>query len=162
MTEAAGLAANLEAIGRILGRSRWAEARRLPTPLTPPQVLAMRVLVEHARDEPDAPGLSLSELSEQMGLAHSTASGIVDRLERRGLVERAARSEDRRYIRIDITKQVRRWLEHDLPALGLAPLAAALALATDEERTAVTAGVAVLERLLRAVTAAGPSSAAKR
>ena len=42
-------------------------------------------------------GLSVKELSRRMGLSHSTVSGIVDRLERRGLVarrvQRTARAE---------------------------------------------------------------------
>ena len=110
----------------------------------------MQVLVESARKEPDAGGLSLSELSEHMGLAHSTVSGIVTRLERLGLVQRRTRLEDRRYLRIDFTDRVREW--HDLPALGLGPLAAALELATEDERATVMTGLAVLERLLGAAT----------
>ena len=147
-----GAARHLEAIRRVLSRSRWAEARRLPIPLTPPQLLAMQVLVESTRKEPDAGGLSLSELSEHMGLAHSTVSGIVTRLERLGLVQRRTRLEDRRYLRIDFTDRVREWLEHDLPALGLGPLATALELATEDERATVMTGLAVLERLLGAAT----------
>ena len=45
-------------------------------------------------------GLSLKDASRQVGLAHSTVSGIVDQLEKQGLVERHADQEDRRVNRI--------------------------------------------------------------
>jgi len=48
-----------------------ARVRRLQVPLTPPQVRAMQVLVDQARDGRAGAGLSLSELSRRMGLAHS-------------------------------------------------------------------------------------------
>jgi DNA-binding MarR family transcriptional regulator len=148
-------AAHLEAIGRVLSRTRWAEARRLPIPLTPPQMLAMQVLVESARNEPGVRALSLSELSERMGLAHSTVSGIVARLERHGLVDRTVRSEDRRYVRIHLTDKVRHWLAHDLPALGIEPLTAALTQATPAEREAIMTGLSALARLLEPAASAG-------
>jgi DNA-binding IclR family transcriptional regulator len=44
-------------------------------------VHALQVLVDEMRDRGSR--LSLSELSRRMGLAHSTVSGIVTRLERR-------------------------------------------------------------------------------
>src|SRR5215831_18013029 len=55
--------------------------------LTGPQRSVMEALFK-------SDGRSLKELTAQVGLAHSTVSGIVDRLEKRGLIER--RSEERR------------------------------------------------------------------
>jgi DNA-binding MarR family transcriptional regulator len=49
------------------------------------------------RKKPAGTGLSLSDLSEKMGLAHSTVSEIVGRLERDGVLRRTTRPEDRRY-----------------------------------------------------------------
>ena len=41
-------------------------------------------------------GISLRALSKELGLAHSTVSGIVDRLEKRGMVVRQTDEADRR------------------------------------------------------------------
>jgi DNA-binding MarR family transcriptional regulator len=156
--EAARILAHLDVIGRALRQSIWAEVRRLPVRLTPPQVLAMQVLVDNARDQQAPAGLSLSQLSQRMGLAHSTVSGIVTRLARHGLVRRTLRSDDRRYAHIEITDPVRDWVGRDLPALRLQPLATALGQATDDERAAVLRGLTILQRLIATVpTAAGPS-----
>src|SRR5262245_34383307 len=84
---AAQIARDLHAVQQILRRpvaAKLAESR-----LTLPQIFVMRALF-------DTDGLSMKELSWRVGLAHSTLSGIVQRLERRGLVERRTRPEDRR------------------------------------------------------------------
>jgi hypothetical protein len=127
--QAARILAHLDVIGRALRQAIWAEVRRLPLRLTPPQVLA-----------------------------HSTVSGIVTRLERHGLVRRTLRSDDRRYAHIEITDPVRDWVGRDLPALRLQPLATALGQATDDERAAVLRGLTILQRLIATgPTAAAPS-----
>ncbi|HEX6678895.1 MAG TPA: MarR family transcriptional regulator [Actinomycetes bacterium] len=146
LEDAARIEAHLQAVRRVLRESIWSEARRYPVPLTPPQVLALRILVDHLRDAGE--GLSLSELSRRMGLAHSTVSGIVARLERRSLLRRATRPDDRRFITIELTQPVREWLEHQLPTSRLRPLVAAIGRATMEERSAILVGLATLERLL--------------
>jgi DNA-binding MarR family transcriptional regulator len=48
-----------------------------------------------------------------MGLAHSTVSGIVTRPERRGLLQRSARSDDRRFVRVALTRPVSEWIGQD-------------------------------------------------
>jgi DNA-binding MarR family transcriptional regulator len=144
--EAAQLAADLSTITRVLRNAVWEQARSLPTPLTAPQLLALRVLVDETRDSGD--GLSLSELSKRMGLTHSTVSGIVTRLEGRNLVRRSTRSDDRRYVTIELTAPVRDWLERNLPAARAEPLAQALSRATKAERKAILDGVATLARLV--------------
>jgi DNA-binding MarR family transcriptional regulator len=141
-------AAHLESIRRILRESISAQARRFPVPLTAPQVLALQTIVDHVRT--GASGLSLSELSRQMGLAHSTVSGIVTRLERRGLLRRGVRADDRRFAQIELTEPVQEWIRYELPGQRQAPFADALARASDEERAAVRNGLAILERLLAA------------
>jgi DNA-binding MarR family transcriptional regulator len=146
LEEAARIAAHLEAVRRTLRESIWTETRRYAQPLTPPQVLALQVLVDHARDT--GAGLSLSELSRRMGLAHSTASGIVSRLERRGLLRRTTRPDDRRFVTIELTPAVKEWVGQELPALRLRPLTDALARATEQERATILDGLATLERLL--------------
>ena len=144
--DAARVSGHLEAIRRVIRESIWAEARRFPIPLTPQQVLALQILVDHGRDA--GSGLSLSDLSQRMGLAHSTVSGIVTRLEARGLLQRTADPEDRRFVRVELTEPVRDWVQRDLPTLRLGPLARAISKATADERARVLDGLAILERLL--------------
>jgi DNA-binding MarR family transcriptional regulator len=151
--EAAGIATSLDAIGKVMRRSAWDEARKLPVALTPPQLLAMQTLVEAAQADvgsgnDSGEALSLSALSTRMGLAHSTTSGIVDRLERLGLVRRVARPDDRRFAMVHLADAVVAWIRDDLPARKAAPLSAALRRATSGERTAIREGLAILERLL--------------
>lgn len=144
--DAERITAHLETIRQALRRASWTEARRYPVPLTPPQVLALQILVDHIRDT--GAGLSLTALSQRMGLAHSTASGIVTRLERRGLLRRAASEQDRRFIRIELAEPVKQWLDHDLAAARFGPLTAALHAATADERATILNGLTILRRLL--------------
>ena len=90
-----------------------------------------------------------------MGLAHSTVSGIVGRLERQGLVARTPRPDDRRFVDIELAASVRDWLEHEMPDRRHEPLVRALRGATDEEWAAIRNGFVTLERLLAAGEAAG-------
>jgi DNA-binding MarR family transcriptional regulator len=109
--------------------------------LTGPQQSAMEALV---RSE----GLSLKELSKELGLAHSTVSGIVDRLEKRGMVERRADNRDLRATKITVTRQVRDWVRDAMPALGVQPLDEALRAATPGERQTILDGVRALRDAL--------------
>lgn len=68
--------------------------------LTVPQTLLMGIVFHH-------PGLTLTELSRLMGLANSTVSGIVDRLERDGLLERVPDLADRRIFRVNPTPKAK-------------------------------------------------------
>jgi DNA-binding MarR family transcriptional regulator len=146
LDDAARIAGHLEAVRRVLRESMSAAAESYPVPLTPPQVLALQVLVDEVRVSGHGP--TLSELSRRMGLAHSTVSGIVTRLERRNLVERTPDPDDRRFIRIELTEAVKGWVEHDLPAARLRPLALAISEASARERAVILKGLATLERLL--------------
>ncbi|HEY2764167.1 MAG TPA: MarR family transcriptional regulator [Pseudonocardiaceae bacterium] len=150
VTDAGQVADHLSAINRVLRRSITARAQRLPVPLTRPQVLALQILVEE--DDRSESGLSLSDLSERLGLAHSTVSGIVSRLERDGMVRRSTCAGDRRQIRIELTDSVRDWVDHELPALRQAPLVAVLRQISAEQRAALLDGLATMQRLLEANT----------
>jgi DNA-binding MarR family transcriptional regulator len=94
-------------------------------------------------------GLSLSELSDRMGLAHSTVSGIVDRLQRDGVLQRTTRRDDRRYTQIEFTDAARQWIQHELPGARLGALEQVTQRATDDELAAILNGLDTLERLLR-------------
>lgn len=66
--------------------------------LTGPQITALKIL-EAVGD------LSLTELSERMSARNSTITGIVDRMERDGLVVRERSQTDRRVVRIRATER---------------------------------------------------------
>jgi DNA-binding MarR family transcriptional regulator len=133
---------HLRTVRRVLQRPVEAEVAR--GGLTGPQLSVMRVLAA-------AEGLSLKELSRRVGLAHSTVSGIVDRLERRGLVERSPATDDRRVTRLTVSDAVRTYLRDEWPRLRISPLVEALRRAGPAERAAALAGLATLRRLLEAV-----------
>lgn len=57
---------------------------------------ALRIL----RDLVDAP---ISRFAEELGVSRSTATGLIDRLEERGLVTRRASTADRRVIQVGVT-----------------------------------------------------------
>jgi MarR family transcriptional regulator, organic hydroperoxide resistance regulator len=118
--EAAEVVAALDLIPRIVRERLTAQTQQYAVPLTPPQLLAIEQVVDEQRST--GHGLSLSELSSRMGLTHSTVSGIVDRLERRGLLSRAQRAEDRRFIEIQVTAPVEQWLSENLPESRAQPI----------------------------------------
>ncbi len=109
--------------------------------VTGPQRLVMTALI---RSE----GLSLKQLSTSVNLAHSTTSGIVDRLERQGLVERTISKVDRRLTVLTASKAVRVFLEKRMPEMTLHPLKDALSNATHSERKQLVDSLDLLARLL--------------
>lgn len=66
--------------------------------LTGPQLTVLKML-EGLGD------LSLTELSERIRAQNSTVTGIIDRMEREGLVLRARSTEDRRVVKIRLTEK---------------------------------------------------------
>jgi DNA-binding MarR family transcriptional regulator len=109
--------------------------------LTGPQRSVVHALVHSG-------GMSLKQLSGRVGLAHSTVSGIVDRLEARGLVERHGDAADGRVTRIDASARVRTYVRDTLPALARSPLTDALRRASSGDRLAILDGLRRLRRLL--------------
>lgn len=71
-------------------------ARRVD--LTGPQLTVLKML-EGLGD------LSLSDLSDRIRAQNSTVTGIIDRMEREGLVVRTRSTEDRRVVRIKLTEK---------------------------------------------------------
>ena len=92
--------------------------------------------------------LSLKDVSREVGLAHSTVSGIVDRLERQGLAERQTDKKDHRVNRIVASKVVRDYVRDTLPMLVVHPLVEALKRAKPVERKAILDGLRTLRRVL--------------
>ena len=109
--------------------------------LTGPQRMVMQVLVQSA-------GLSLKELSTRLSLAHSTVSGIVDRLQARGMVVRSRDKADGRATVIAPSSQVRDFLSNRMPELAISPLTKALRGASDRDQATVLRGLRKLRALI--------------
>jgi DNA-binding MarR family transcriptional regulator len=90
--------------------------------------------------------MTLGDLSRELELSHSTVSGIVDRLQAKGLVVRTPSLDDRRYVQISLAEHV----ASQAPALGdegpIGRLEAVLRAATAEERRKVQEGLVLLVR----------------
>jgi DNA-binding MarR family transcriptional regulator len=84
----------------------YTESRRLTKDLagryglTGPQLAVVKMLEPVGK-------LSLSELSSQIRARNSTVTGIIDRMEREGLVVRRRSQQDRRVINIELTAKGR-------------------------------------------------------
>jgi DNA-binding MarR family transcriptional regulator len=139
--QAEQIAADLNAIRRALRKPLEAEIAK--GELTAPQTAVMRVVVRQ-------PGVILKDLSREVGLAHSTVSGIADRLEKRGLLRRKTDPEDARTTRIHPTSAVSDFVRHRMPQLSQGPLESALDRATKEERAAIGEALERLRKLLEA------------
>lgn len=68
--------------------------------ITNPQFNALLVLKEH-------PDITMGELCDKLYLACSTATDLIDRMEKNELLERKRDQEDRRVIRLSITEKGR-------------------------------------------------------
>jgi DNA-binding MarR family transcriptional regulator len=137
---------HLRAVRRTLRQPVEAEFSR--GGLTGPQGSVMQAVVRLGR-------VSMKELSRQVGLAHSTVSGIVDRLEKRGLVERHTDKEDGRVNLIVPSKVVRDYVRGTLPSLVVHPLVEALKRAKPGERRVMLEGLRTLRRVLAEGLGAG-------
>lgn len=75
--------------------------------LTPHQYQALLAIQGH----PGRTRVSIGELAERMQVAHHSAVGLVNRMEKLGLVRRAVAKEDRRRVEVGLTPKGLRILE---------------------------------------------------
>jgi DNA-binding MarR family transcriptional regulator len=130
--------AHIDALRRDLFHSPFDEARQAG--ITGPQVRLLASLVARGP-------MTLTALSRTLSLSHSTTSGIVDRLEARGLVRRSADTRDRRRSTIAVTDQVSQYVD-ELEAGPASTLVAVFAQASPSQRRAIGSGLRTLRRLL--------------
>jgi DNA-binding MarR family transcriptional regulator len=143
------IAVQAEEISRHLARIRRVLRKPLDAEvskggLTVPQKAAMLVVVRN-------PGISIKALSREMSLAHSTVSGIAERLERRGLIECRLDSEDRRIVRIHPSEEVAAFIRSRISLLQQGPLEGALRKASAVERAEIGRALKRLDELLEVV-----------
>lgn len=137
-------------VARLLRTLFERRARRLG--LTRAQWLAINRLYRH-------PGATQSELAEMLEVEKATAGRLVDRLERKGWVERRADDADRRVNRLHLTPTALR-IEADLKAIGAGLLDEATALLSSRERDQLTELVSRVKRRLQTMTEAAPEPVA--
>jgi DNA-binding MarR family transcriptional regulator len=110
--------------------------------LTAPQLVCLDAIRE-------ATVLTTSGLAHQVQLSPSTVVGIVDRLERKGLVQRMRDTRDRRVVNLSLTAQGKRTVRR-APSPLQDKLAAGLAALAPEDQETVAAS---LERIVEMVEA---------
>ncbi len=108
-----------------------------PLGITQPQFFLLIALL-------DGDGVTVSELGARVAMDKSTLTGILDRLERDGLVERVENPSDGRSFVVRLTARARE-LEARLRAVYEETNAAFLSRLTPEERRVVQRVVAKLE-----------------
>ncbi|HEY4441550.1 MAG TPA: MarR family transcriptional regulator [Candidatus Elarobacter sp.] len=105
--------------------------------------LDLTMQTAHALTAISHQGLTMRALADELSCDASNATGIVDRLETRGLIERRADPDDRRVKRVCLTAAGKRILEK-VEARFLRPPPAIAALSAADQRTLL----ALLERVL--------------
>jgi MarR family transcriptional regulator, organic hydroperoxide resistance regulator len=131
----------------LLGMRGWWSALCEELHLTPSQGLALRRL------DPDRP-LAMSTLAEALACDASNVTGIVDKLETRGLIARRGADHDRRVKTLVVTERGRA-LRDRLIARLLEPPPAVCALSVDVKALLTATLRAVLDDRARAPAPAG-------
>jgi DNA-binding MarR family transcriptional regulator len=100
------------------------------------------------------PGIRVTELARAMGVHQSTASNLIDPLEKRGLIQRDRSSQDQRVVHLSLTRAGRDTLARaPLPLEGVLP--DALKRLGQADLLELQARLDKLARLMRVRDAAG-------
>jgi MarR family transcriptional regulator, organic hydroperoxide resistance regulator len=108
--------------------------------LTGPQGMLMGTLAHHGE-------MKVSDLSEKLRLSNSTVSGILDRLENQGLVERTRSKEDRRVVYIKVTDEFRKHSQKHFEEINKL-IESMMDKATPEELDIILEGMNTLEKVI--------------
>jgi DNA-binding MarR family transcriptional regulator len=108
--------------------------------VTGPQGMLMGTLAHYGE-------MKVSDLSEKLGLSNSTVSGIIDRLEVQGLVERTRSKEDRRVVYINITSEFKKNSQERFKEIEKM-FEAMMSKATEEELDVIFQGLDTLQKVI--------------
>lgn len=108
--------------------------------LTGPQGMMMGILSHDGE-------MKISDLSEKIGLSNSTVSGIIDRLEKQGLVERTRSLNDRRVVYVNVSTDFQKNCKKDFCKIEKT-FEDAINKATPEEIELILKGLDTLEQLM--------------
>lgn len=107
---------------------------------TMPQGMVIGVLARFGR-------MKVTELSKQLNLSNSTVSGILDRLERQGMVERTRSEEDKRIVYVNLTPKFEN-MHRDFHRKIEEKIAEIMERATPEDLHKIIEGLNTLKKLL--------------
>ncbi|MGC7872822.1 MarR family transcriptional regulator [Desulfosporosinus sp. SYSU MS00001] len=108
--------------------------------ITMPQMMVMGILGKEKT-------LKITELSGKLSLSNSTVSGIIDRLENMGLVERKRSEEDRRVVYVSVSPKFAE-IHQRLHQQIVKKISGALSTATSEDQEKIIEGLELLKKLL--------------
>lgn len=108
--------------------------------LTAPQGMLVLMVGHHN-------SLKITEISEKMGLSNSTVSGIIDRLESQGYVQRVRSKEDRRIVNVTITENMKTKVNQHENILDTV-MSDALMTISDKELQQISEGMKLLSEIL--------------
>jgi len=97
--------------------------------LTGPQMLCLREVSEHG-------SLTTGDLARAIALSPATLTGILDRLEMRGLVSRERRPEDKRRVLVSLTSMGKE-MSHELPSPMQERFGSKLAALTGDQQAVI-------------------------
>jgi len=106
------------------------------------QLLCLQCLYENGK-------MSMSDIAEHIMVNVSTVTGIVDRLEGKGFLERRREEGDRRVVTIDLTEEGRSLAENSPPAVHH-KIVHAVQMLSDAEREEVFDALDSVSRLIHA------------
>lgn len=110
------------------------------TNITPLQSMTMGMLHSEKR-------MKITDISSKLSLSNSTVSGIVDRLEKQGMVKRERSMEDRRVVYVNICPKFNE-MHGDIHKLIQENTTNIIKNGTPEEINKIVEGLTILERLL--------------
>ncbi|MGF7430224.1 MarR family transcriptional regulator [Thermoanaerobacterium thermosaccharolyticum] len=131
----------LKFIMNMIHKSMEDEFRELN--ITGPQGMIIGILMHHGE-------MKISDLSQKMGLTNSTVSGIIDRLEKQGMVKRVRSSDDRRVVYVKIADDFKRNAKEVFSDIDK-KFEAMMNKATDEEHEAIVKGLNTLKKLIESM-----------
>jgi len=108
--------------------------------ITPPQGMVLGILSRENK-------LKITELSGKLSLSNSTISGIVDRLEKQGMVERVRSETDRRVVYVQISPEFKEMHQnfHDKFEKNIDNV---MSKGTSEDLAKIFEGLSTLKKLL--------------
>lgn len=128
----------LKQVGKLL-KQNWKEMFKGDN-LTGPQGMLLGIL-SHCEK------MKVSDLSKKLGLSNSTVSGIIDRVEKIGFVERSRSKEDRRVVYVNITPEYKKIAEERFKNIEKV-LESQISSASPEELDKVLEGLNIFKRIL--------------
>lgn len=129
---------SLKRIGHMVKKSMGQHFNEMN--LTGPQGMMMGILSHDGE-------MKISDLSEKIGLSNSTVSGIIDRLEKQGLVERTRSIEDRRVVYVNVSADFQKNCKKNFSKIEKT-FEDAINNATAEEIDIILKGLDTLEQLM--------------